>query len=62
MINILRHMGTDYALIDHGPQRQWVKHNHDTFWIEPLTVFFPDGLVFVLEPMEIEGFFYLMEL
>lgn len=62
LINILRPMGTDYALIDHGPQRQWVKHDDTVQWLESLTVFFPDGLVFILEPREIDGFFALMAL
>ncbi len=34
----------------------------DQVWHEPLTVFFPDGLVFILEPREIDGFFALMAL
>lgn len=56
LINIMRPLGTDFALIDHGPQRQWVKHDHRTPWHEPLSVFSPEGFVFVLQPGEIKGF------
>ena len=44
LINIMRPLGTDFALIDHGPQRQWVKHDDTVTWHEPLSVFCPDGL------------------
>jgi hypothetical protein len=56
LINVLRPLGTDFALIDHGPQRQWVKHDHGTPWSEPITVFCPDGSVFVLPPGEVDSF------
>ena len=56
LVNIMRPLGTDFALIDHGPQRQWVKHDHTKQWHEPLSVFCPDGHVFVLQPPNIDGF------
>ncbi|MGJ8639208.1 MAG: hypothetical protein ACSHYA_07415 [Opitutaceae bacterium] len=56
LVNIMRPLGTDFALIDHGPQRQWVRHDHGTPWHEPLSVFCPDGEVFVLQPGKIEEF------
>lgn len=56
LINVLRPLGTDFALIDHGPQRQWVKHDHTTPWPEPVTVFCPDGEVFVLGPGKVDSF------
>ena len=56
LINIMRPLGVDFALIDHGPQRQWVKHNHKVQWHEPLSVFCPDGAVLVLQPPNIDGF------
>lgn len=62
LINIMRPLGTDFALIDHGPQRQWVKHDDTVVWHEPLSVFCPDGLVFVLPPSEIDRFIALMAL
>jgi hypothetical protein len=56
LINILRPLGTDFALIDHGPQRQWVKHDHHNPWPEPIAVFCPGGEVFVLPPGEVDSF------
>lgn len=46
LINIMRPLGTAFALIQHGPDRQWVEHEPRN---EPITVFCPDGNVFVLK-------------
>ena len=56
LINALRPLGVDFALIDHGPQRQWVKHDHSNPWPESITVFCPGGEVFVLPPGEVDSF------
>lgn len=56
LVNVLRPLGTDFALIDHGPQRQWVKHDHATPWHEPITVFCPGGDVHVLAPGTVDAF------
>ena len=46
LINIMRPLGTGFALIQHGPDRQWDKHEPRN---EPITAFCPDGNVFVLQ-------------
>lgn len=56
MINILRELGTDFALIQHGPERQWIKHDHAAPQEEAVTAFCPDGTVLIVQPHEIAGF------
>ena len=56
LINLLRPMGTDFALIQHGPERQWIKHDHTKPNSEPVTAFCPDGTVLVLAPHEVDDF------
>ena len=46
LINILHDRGCDFALIQHGPDRQWVKHQPRN---ERITAFTPDGEVYLLE-------------
>ena len=55
MINILRGLGTDFALIQHGPERQCIKHDHQAVQVEPVTAFCPDGEVLIVQPQEIAG-------
>ncbi|MDA2928267.1 hypothetical protein MYX78_13745, partial [Acidobacteria bacterium AH-259-G07] len=45
LINIMYDLGIDYALIQHGADRQWVKHKPKE---ERITVFLPDGRVQIL--------------
>jgi hypothetical protein len=45
LINALRPLGTSFALIQHGPDRQWVRHSERN---EHITAFCPNGNVFVL--------------
>lgn len=56
LINIMRRLGTDFALVQHGPERQWVKHDPTQSSSEPVTVFCPDGNVFILPPAQIDEF------
>lgn len=56
LINILRPLGTDFALIQHGPERQWVKHDHAKPNLEPVTAFCPDGAVLILPAHEVDAF------
>jgi hypothetical protein len=56
LINIPRPLGTDFALVQHGPERQWVKHDASQPNLEPITAFCPDGEILVIEPHEVERF------
>jgi hypothetical protein len=56
LINILRPLGTDFALVQHGPQRQWVEHDPSQPNKEPITAFCPDGEILIIEPHEVGHF------
>jgi hypothetical protein len=56
LINILRPLGTDFALIQHGPERQWIKHDRSQPNTEPITAFCPDGEILIVEPQAVERF------
>ena len=58
LINIVRRLGTDFALIQHGPERQWVRHDYASSPTESITVFCPDGSVFILPPHQINAFIH----
>jgi hypothetical protein len=56
LINILRRLGTDFALIQHGPERQWIKHDRSQPNTEPITAFCPDGEILIIPPHAVERF------
>ncbi len=56
LINTMRGLGTDFGLVQHGPDRQWVKHDHSKPNTESVTVFCPDGKVFILSHNEVIPF------
>ena len=56
LINILRPLGTDFGLVQHGPERQWVKHDHDAENHEPITVFCPSGEVLLIDACAAKSF------
>jgi hypothetical protein len=61
LINILRDRGTDFNLIQHGPQRQWEKHEVGTPSEEAITTFCPDGEVFIIQGGLAEPFISLFK-
>ena len=56
LINILRPLGVCYALIQHGPERQWVKHDHSKPNLEPITAFCPNGDVRIIAARDVDSF------
>ncbi len=56
LINILRDHGADFKLIQHGPQRQWEKHQIGTSSQEDIATFCPDGAVLVITSFLVEPF------
>jgi hypothetical protein len=56
LINILKDRGTDFNLIQHGPQRQWEKHVIGTPSEEAIATFCPDGEVLIIPGGQVEPF------
>jgi hypothetical protein len=56
LINVLRDHGADFNLIQHGPQRQWEKHQIGTSSQEDIATFCPDGEVLMITSFLVEPF------